>query len=142
MDALQSIVSQFTPGAAGVWTGVAMFAAYILREWRETRKLSYEDRMARREGYARQVQELSDENRALRNDQRLLREEYDHYRRICQAENDQLRTEMQMQGNRISGMMRKLADIAVHAAQGNIDAKLVASILQLASEGQAESGKD
>lgn len=117
-----------------------MFAAYILREWRETRKLSFDDRMARREGYSRQVSDLTDENRALRTDQRLLREEYDHYRRLCQAETDQLRTDMQAQANRISGMMRKITDIAVRAARGEIDPTLVTSILQLANESESGGG--
>lgn len=82
--------SGFTPGAWGIWSGVLMFAAWWLREWRETRRLTADDREARRNGYAKQVELLTGENRALMEDQRKLREEYDTYRIACQAETGEL----------------------------------------------------
>lgn len=90
------LFAEFTPGAFGIWTGVLMFAGWWLREWRETRKLSVEDRLARRDGYAKQVQSLMVENRLLRQDLRKLEELHDKYRKACQAETDVLRTELQL----------------------------------------------
>lgn len=49
-------------------------------------------------------------------------------------ENDQLRDEVVNLENKFAGAMRKLADIAVRAARGDIDAELAASILKIASE--------
>lgn len=136
MNELAKIFAEFTPGAYGIWSGVLMFAAWWLREWRETRKLSADDRLARREGYAKQVELLTAENRSLMSDQRSLREEYDKYRSMCHAETDQLRDQVVLLENRIAGLMRKLADVAVRAARGEIDADMAASILQLATEAE------
>lgn len=88
---LAAILRDFTPGAAGVWTIALMVAGWMLREYRETRKMTAEDRLARRDGYAKQVELLTKENRALAGDLANLRAEYDKYRRICQTETDQLR---------------------------------------------------
>lgn len=134
MNEVAKIFAEFTPGATGVWTGVLMFAAWWLREWRETRKLSADDRLARREGYAKQVEYLTSENRNLMDDQRKLREEYDRYRSMCHEETDQLREQVVRLENRVAGLMRKLADIAVRVARGDIDSSVAASILQLATE--------
>lgn len=134
MAELLALFRDFTPGAYGVWSGVLMFAAWWLREYRETRKLSADDRLARREGYAKQVELLTAENRNLMADQRALREEYDRYRTMCHAETDQLRNQVVSLENRIAGLMRKIADIAMRAARGEITADLAASILQLATE--------
>ena len=104
MNELLNILREFTPGSAGVWTGVLMFAGWWLREWRETRKLSADDRLARREGYARQVEMLMGENRALHGDLATLRREYDHYRELCHRENDELRQMV----NRLKGELEAL----------------------------------
>lgn len=120
MSELQWIVAvarDFTPAAAGVWTGVLMFAAYLMREWRETRKLSADDRMARREGYAKQLENLQGENRALAEDSRRLREEYDGYRAFCQKENDNLRNQVIDLQFEVAGVKRQLAVQAIQLYQ-------------------------
>ena len=94
LSIFSEIIQDFTPGAAGVWTGVFMFFAWWIREWRETRKLSSSDRLARRDGYARQVESLMAENRLLREDLRKLERQHHEYRRQCVAENDDLRKEL------------------------------------------------
>ncbi len=112
MNAAAQILAEFTPGAAGIWVGVFMFAGWLLREWRETRKLSADDRIARREGYEKQVQILAAENRALAKGIRDLREEYDTYRGVCQTENDQLRGQVIKLEFDLAGMRRKTATLA------------------------------
>lgn len=104
---------------AGVSTtsGVLMFGIYLIREWRETRKLSSEDRLARREGYARQVEALLIENRKLRADidaaaqmhtnyRRDTERMHDAYRHECQRENDDLRAEVRELHGLVDGMRR------------------------------------
>lgn len=120
MGSLPSILQDFTPGAYGIWSGVLMFAAWWLREWRETRKLSSADRLARREGYAKQVATLMGENRSQREDMTLLRSEYDTYRHTCQAETDQLRGEIRGLEDLVAGLKRRLD------AQGSSKARLIA----------------
>lgn len=115
---LVKLFEGFTPGAYGIWSGVLMFAAWWLREWRETRKLSVDDRNARREGYAKQVSLLSAENRSLMADQRALREEYDHYRRTCHEETDQLRQQVVALEGEVAGLLRKLAEAGIQAIRG------------------------
>lgn len=82
------------PGTIGVWTLVLIGLIYFFREWRESRKLSAEDKLARRDGYAKQVEMLMAENRSLAKDQVELREEYKYYRKACQEETDELRIEI------------------------------------------------
>jgi len=118
------VLAGFTPGGAGVWTLVVMVGAYLAREWRETRKLSLEDRNARREGYARQVETLMGENRALVNDLHRLHEEYDAgmralradhdaYRKQCQVETDQLRSMVVALEGEVEGLKRRVATDAI-----------------------------
>lgn len=109
---LAKIAAEFTPGAVGVWVGVIMFAGWILREWRETKKLSAEDRLARREGYEKQVQLLTAENRELAEDQRQLREEYDRYRKLCQEETDALRKHVVKLEFDLAGLRRRADTLA------------------------------
>lgn len=115
MTDLVSIFRDFTPGAYGIWSGVMMFAAWWAREWRETRKLSADDRMARREGYAKQVEMLMGENRSLHSDLATLRSEYDRYRDLCHRENDQLRTMVIKLENDLEAVRRNIADGAIRA---------------------------
>tara|TARA_Y100001968_G_C19347626_1_gene712927 strand:- start:439 stop:819 length:381 start_codon:yes stop_codon:yes gene_type:complete len=82
------------PGALGVWALVIIGAVYFIKEWRENRKLSSEDKLALRDGYAHQVQMLMAENRSLGKDQSELREEYKKYRTACQEETDDLRNQI------------------------------------------------
>lgn len=134
MVEIAKMFADFTPGAAGIWTLVAMMGLYLIREWRETRKLSADDRLARREGYAKQVENLQGENRKLRSDLADVETRHADYRRLCHAETDQLRDQVVNLENRMSGLLRKLADIAVRAARGEIDSNIAAAILQLAAE--------
>ena len=131
---IAKILAEFTPGAYGIWTLVAMLGLYLIREWRETRKLSAEDRLARREGYAKQVEGLQQENRQLRADLAAVEERHDNYRRLCHQETDQLRDQVVHLENRISGLLRKLADVAIRAARGDMDADTAQLILQLAAD--------
>jgi hypothetical protein len=132
-----AIFKDFTPGTYGIWSLVLMGLAYALREWRETRKLSAEDRLARREGYAKQVEGLQKENRELRADLAAVEERHDNYRRLCHAETDQLRDQVVHLENRMSGLLRKLADVAVRAARGDVDKETAALILQLVADATA-----
>ena len=134
MNDLLTIFRDFTPGAYGIWTGVLMLAAYFLREYRETRKLSLDDRLARRDGYAKQVEALSEEARRLRNDLAALEKRHDDYRRQCHVETDQLRDQVVFLENRLAGVLRKVADIAVRVARGEVTADMAAAILQLAND--------
>lgn len=117
MSLLHTIASEFTPGAAGVWTGVLMFAGWMLREWRENRKLTDADKQARRQGYEAQVKLLTEENRALAADLSKLRHEYDAYRTMCQAETDGLRAMIIDLENAVAGLNRKTATQAIDLAR-------------------------
>lgn len=123
MRELAEFFQAFTPGAYGVWTGVIMFAAWFLKEWRETRKLSAEDRLARREGYAKQVEMLMAENRRLGSDLRQVREEYDAHRRQCYEETDQLRRMIIENQGEIEGYKRKVDSLSIelHSLKGTND---------------------
>lgn len=102
------LLKGWAPQAYGIWLIAAMFAIYLLREWRETRKLSSADRQARSEGFQRQVDGLMKENRELRVDLRHLRSEYDEYRRVCQEENDQRLQENRRLEDHIRGLERQI----------------------------------
>lgn len=108
MGELAKLFSDFTPGAYGIWSGVLMFAAWWLREWRETRKLSSDDRQARREGYAKQVENLQGENRRLRSDLAATETRHDEYRHACQLETDHLRQEIRGLEDQVSGLKRRI----------------------------------
>lgn len=112
---LQQIIRNpgWTPGGVGIWFVAMLIGGWMLKEWREYRKLSIEDRNARRDGYARQVEILLGENRALMEDQRKLREEYDHHRKICQAETDQLREMIVNLEGEVQGLKRRVATDAL-----------------------------
>lgn len=137
LSAIAAVFRDFTPGAAGIWTLVAMMGLYLIREWRETRKLSAEDRLARRDGYAKQVENLQAENRKLREDIADIEQRHSDYRRLCHQETDQLRDQVVYLNNRISGLLRKLADVAIRAARGDMDSDTAQLILQLAAEAAA-----
>lgn len=112
-----SILKELTPGAYGVWVIAAMIALRYLKEWRETRKLSLDDRLARREGYAKQVENLQEENRLLSTDLRDLREEYDGHRQQCFKETQSLREDLQRKEAEIVGLFRKVADLSIRLAR-------------------------
>lgn len=108
------LANGWTPGATGIWLIAGMFMIYLLREWRETRKLSAEDRQARREGYARQVSDLTEENRKQRLELHEVQKQFDEYRKLCRLETDQLREEIRGLQDEITGMKRQEAGL--HAA--------------------------
>lgn len=112
-----NIFGQWAPQAYGIWTLVIMAATYSAREWRATRKLSAEDRQARREGFTWQVENLQRENRQLNADLASLRREYDDYRALCHAETDQLRKQVMTLEGDIAGLKRQRATDQVMKAR-------------------------
>lgn len=123
-----SSFTQWQPQAYGIWGLFVLVSGYMFKGWLETRKLSIEDKMARREGYARQVETLHSENRNLSGDLSSLRREYDEYRRghqaefddyrrACQAENEQLRQGQVSLQNEVTGLKRRLDSQAVSLAR-------------------------
>ena len=106
---IASILKDFTPGAAGIWVLVVWALVNSLKEWRETRKLSLEDRIARRDGYAKQVESLSAENRDLRHDLADLERRYGEYRDLCHSETDQLREQVRSLQDELAGIKRTIA---------------------------------
>lgn len=117
--ALSGLSKMMTPGTYTLLYLAVLATWYVIKEWRETRKLSAEDRLARREGYAKQVGVLMTENRNLRadlaaaearhNQYRLESEKrYDDHRRTCEAETSQLRDEVRELEDTVTGFKRKL----------------------------------
>lgn len=110
MEALFTrIIADFTPGSAGIWVLVCMFGIYFIREWRESRKLSIEDRLARRDGYAKQVASLQVENRELRTELHNVQQAHSAYRKLCHDETDQLRKQLQDIADEMQGYKRQFA---------------------------------
>lgn len=114
---LITITGGLTPGGVGIYLILLLIALRYLKEWRETRKLSLDDRLARREGYAKQVENLQNENRALSEDLRELREEYDGHRRQCFAETESLRQDLQRKEQEMVGLFRKVADLSMRLSR-------------------------
>lgn len=114
------IFKDWAPQAYGIWTLVLMALAYFAREYRETRKLSADDRQARREGFTWQVENLQRENRQLNLDLTSLRREYDDYRALCHAETDQLRKQVVGLETEVAGMKRQRATDAVYEARRGV----------------------
>jgi DNA repair exonuclease SbcCD ATPase subunit len=119
IDLFHSIAAQLTPGAIGIWVLVIVGLAHLFREWRLTRKLSLDDRIARRDGYAAQVTSLTAENRSLRTEMderdvrhadrcRALEEKYDNYRQLCEATEEQHRGEILRLMDEGAGFKRRL----------------------------------
>lgn len=116
-----STLAKFSPGTIPGWALVALGLFYFFREWRETRKMSAEDRLARRDGYAKQVTDLTIENRALRADLVANEKLHSDYRRDCQRETDQLRGEIRSLEDEVSGLKRRID------GQGSAAARLLLS---------------
>lgn len=141
---VSAFISEFTPGAMLLAYMAAIVTFHYWKSWREDKKLSQDDRQAKREGFARQTEilmrqigDLNAENRLLRAD--LLQNEQTHseYRRQCQAETEQLRNEIVGMQQQMAGVLRKAADIAVRAARGDMDRDIASAVLQLATEAGA-----
>jgi hypothetical protein len=117
VEALIKFFADLTPGAVGIWLGVGMFALYWIREFRETRKLSSEDRQARREGFESMVKSLQAENRDLRREMQADREAHAAYRQLCHQETDMLRKQIIDLHDEIAGYKRRLDTQAIKVAQ-------------------------
>lgn len=136
------LLQGFTPGAYGIWTLVLMLAGWLTKEWRESRKLSYDDRQAKREGYAKQVENLQGENRALQSDLSTLRREHDDYRHLCQAETDALRKHIMWLEGELAGFKRRLDAQSISAAREMNAPTTIAKLEQLARDaGHALEGE-
>jgi hypothetical protein len=140
MQLVQNIVQDFTPAAAGIWVLVFMFLRHVIQEWRLNRRLSLDDRLAKREGYAAQVASLTAENRQLRVDLQALEHRHDNYRQLCHKETDQLRDQVVTLENRISGFLRKVADLAIRASRGESETEIVKALVVLAGEADPHGG--
>lgn len=135
---LLKAVSGITTGSASGWLLVLLAVIYINRDRREDRKLSAGDREALRAGFAQEVADLRKENREQRDEMQAIRHAADDARKLCQAENDQLRDEIVLLEQRFSGVMRKMADLAVRASRGEVDPGMVDLILTFAQESGAK----
>ncbi len=121
---LTNFFKEMTPGSYGVY---AILLAYLINLWnqrREDRKLSAADRQANREGFQRlvedlqhRVSDLQEESRLQGEDGRKLRVEYDTYRKLCQAETDQLRAMSVANQDEIQGLKRKLTDANIEISK-------------------------
>lgn len=141
MDAwLTEKLNEMTPGGYGIWAIVVWYIGQnifkMLASWQAERKLSFEDRQANREGFTKQVVALQEEVEGLRTENRGLRGEYDSHRRQCVIETDQLREDLVLVNKRLSGVFRKVADIAIRVARGDVDQNVVQAILDLAKEAE------
>lgn len=126
----------FTPGAAGIWLGLFYFT---LKEWRENRKLSVDDRQAKREGFSKQVELLMKENKDLRasyaQENSALRAElveaekrHDEYRHACQRETNGLRKDVRHLEDELAGMKRTIAAQATSVARTVVEADIVTTV--------------
>lgn len=137
MGDLKMILDTLTVGGAGVWVGVLMFGLYLFREYRETRKLSAEDRLARRDGYAKQVTALQAENRELRDEMHNMRKEHADYRKFCEDQHDADRKRMRDMEDEITGMKRAIAAGQV-AAMETLPPNLAPKVIKDAAERSGE----
>lgn len=108
----------FTPGAYGIYGILAFVAVHFMKEWSADRRLSVEDRQAKREGFTRQLDIYRQENRQLLDDQSKLRKEYDDYRRLCQMETDHLREMLIAVQGELAGYKRRVDTLSMIVAQG------------------------
>jgi hypothetical protein len=128
-DTLARIAAGFTPGAVGIWVGVLGAAGMLFKRWIENRKLTIDERQAKREGFSAQVEFLTKENRQLREDYDEYRstaeDRYDRYRRQCEQETEQLRDQLRAIQDDMIGLKRKFdaqADALGRAAIGGMNA--------------------
>ncbi len=149
MIELLGLFKDFTPGAYGIWTLVVLIAGWFMREWRENRKLSIDDRLAKRDGYAKQVATLTAENRDLRQEvadvRREAREavsvaqkEQDEYRRLCQEETDQLRNSLRYAMDELAGIKRAISAGTLAALEA-VPHDLVPAVIQAAANRAEEA---
>jgi len=141
VNELKIIFDTLTVGGVGVWTGVMMFAFYLMREWRETRKLSDADKLARRDGYAKQVETLQKENRELRGDVDKLEKKHTEYREWCEAQHDNDRKMVRALEDKITGLIRTLSAGQL-AALETLPLEIVPTAVKAASDRVGEILRD
>lgn len=112
MEILGRIIAEFTPGAVGIWLVVGMLGVYLSREYRLMRGMTPEDRLARRDGFQKQVELLLTENRSLRDEMHGMNENHEKYRQLCHQENDQLRGMLRSNADEIEGLKRKISTLS------------------------------
>lgn len=144
IEFFQNIAGQLTLGSAGIWMLVIGGFAHLFREWRLTRRLSLDDRIARRDGYAAQVTNLTAENRALRTEMdnrdaghasryHELEQKYDRYRELCEATEEQHRREIFGLMQQAAGFKRRL-DAVIAAVFRLVPEELKTEIMLAAAE--------
>ena len=131
MQWVVQVMRDITPGAAGVWVLVLAVLGWMLQQYRENRKLSDADKIARRQGYEVEVRELRDECRALRADQTALRDDYDKYRRDCQEETDELRAENRQLRGIIEGLQTRVKLLTDALARFDMDDPMAKMLVML-----------
>ncbi len=122
MQGIQYFFQEMTPGAYGIY-GLFFLAIGGIIKWRlDLGKLSLDERVAKREGFTKQVelllQELKgvrEENRLLLKDNHDLREEYNAFRILCHKENEQLRKMIIEVTDDLEGLKRERAQDLIHA---------------------------
>lgn len=145
MGQIAALFASDATRTAGIWLLVLMVGAFFVREWRETRKLSSDDRQARREGYAKQVAELHKENRALRSDLRRVEKDHDDYRKLCIEENGQLRGLIRSLEDHVVGLERQLAAAGLAVIRNlrpGMVSPHIAGAAERAARHQSEDGND
>lgn len=119
------LVMQITPGNWGIIvTLVGIAASWFFKQWKETRQLTAEERLAKREGFTKQLElamaetaAARAENRLLSQDMQNLRAEYNEHRRLCYAETEQLRNMLIAQSDEIEGLKRRIAQDALELSK-------------------------
>lgn len=129
LDEIVKLGGVLSPGL-GIWTCAMLGLVYFAREWRATRQLSAEDRLARREGYAKQVEGLQVENRRLREDIREMEVRHAQYRELCHAETESLRVKVNQLLDQIAGLHRQ--ELADRVAVSRLPATASPDVVQAA----------
>lgn len=125
-DLIQAIIGM-SAGAKGIWLfGFILVSAQLLKwlaEYRAFRRLSIEEKQARREGFTAQVEFLTrqlalanERLEALDGDLAAEREAHDTYRRLCRAETDQLRGQITRLEDDLAALHRRRSAASVAAA--------------------------
>jgi predicted nuclease with TOPRIM domain len=116
MDEIAHLLPDMSAGAYGIWLVAGMLLVKFMAEYRLMRGLTPEDRLARRDGYQKQVEILLEENRKLRLEMHQMNEHHEGYRQLCHAENDQLRQMLSTNADETEGLKRKIADLSMQIA--------------------------
>lgn len=117
MNEVAHLIQTITPGNWGIiLTLLAFGSGWAMTQWKENRKLTTAERLAKREGFTAQVELLLNENRALLNDMHQLRIEYDNHRKLCYHETEQLRGMVIALQNEVEGLKRRATQDALEIA--------------------------